>query len=203
MFTGIVDHCGVIVEIETIPHGKRLQIETQFNEMQEGESIAVDGICLTVTQIKKRNFLCDLSPETLDITTASQFKKGQLVNLERALLPTTRLGGHFVMGHIDQVGKVKTFQANGDFFVLTLTEIMQKNLPLVVEKGSIAVNGISLTINKRLNNDLSLTLIPHTLQRTNLSQLRENDEVNLEFDIMARVVNAQHLIYKTTLERHE
>jgi riboflavin synthase len=191
MFTGIIDHCGTVTQIDVIPNGMRLSVKHNFTELELGESIAIDGICLTVTQFDHEIFSCDISPETLKITTANNFKVGSCVNLERALQLSSRLGGHFVMAHIDQVAHVKTIQRLNDFIEMTffgLDDLAQK---FVVKKGSIAINGVSLTINEVSQNGFSVMLIPHTLERTNLIQLRENDAVNIEFDMLARMVVKQ------------
>lgn len=189
MFTGIIDHCGTITQIESIPSGLRLTIQHLFQTLDLGESIAIDGICLTVTQFDNDHFTCDLSPETLNLTAAAQnFKPNHPVNLERALLPTSRLGGHFVMGHIDQTAKLKTIQKIDDFTTMTFAGLDDNSKKFLVKKGSIAINGVSLTINDLTDDGFSVMLIPHTLERTNLANLKENDTINIEFDMLARVM---------------
>lgn len=192
MFTGIIDHCGTLVKIETIPHALRFWIKHAFKEsLTLGESIAINGICLTVTQIQHDIFCCDLSPETLQVTTAKNFKTDQLINLERALQPTSRFGGHFVMGHIDQTARVFSIQPISDFISITFTDLDQEAMKYIVKKGSIAIDGVSLTINEVMDNGFSVMLIPHTLKCTNLMLLRENNAVNIEFDMLARMVVKQ------------
>ncbi len=184
MFTGLIDHVGTIQKIDT----NRYWIKTQFSSLEMGESIALDGICLTVMDIKDDTFCCEISPETFKVTTAKQFKTGQTVNLERALLPTTRLGGHFVTGHVDQVGKVEAITPKDEFIEVKITDVDKKYLS---PKGSVAVNGVSLTINEVNKNGFSLTLIPHTLAKTNLKTLKVGDLVNIEFDMIAKIVIQQ------------
>lgn len=191
MFTGIVDHIGTITKIENFPDTRRFWILSNFSELVLGESISVDGICLTVTNLQDGFFTCDISPETLAVTTAKTFKAGQMVNLERALQLSSRLGGHLVSGHIDQVAQVKSIRQLGEFTVMVFTGINIRNINLLVNKGSIAINGTSLTINSVSETDFEVMLIPHTLERTNLSKLKESSEVNLEFDMVARMVTEQ------------
>jgi riboflavin synthase len=127
MFTGIVDHCGMITQIETITHGYRLWIKSNFSDLVLGESIALDGVCLTVTNIRDRHYSCDISPETLNLTTAKYFKTNQLVNLERALQLSSRLGGHMVAGHIDQVSRLKSIRSLDQFIEMVFTDIETKH----------------------------------------------------------------------------
>lgn len=191
MFTGLIDHYGEIIEVESIPNGQKILIKHSFLDLSLGESISIDGICLTVTHFSNNQFACDISPETLKITTAQHFKKGQLVNLERALLPSSRLGGHFVTGHVDQTLNVSSISQHNEFIEISFHGLDSLNKRLIVKKGSIAINGVSLTINDLCEDGFKVMLIPHTLERTNLKNLRENDAVNVEFDILARMLARQ------------
>lgn len=191
MFTGIVDHCGTILKIETINKGLRFWVETQYSDLKLGESIAINGICLTVIDFDKEIFCCDISPETLQVTTAKDFEQNQVVNLERALQLTSRLGGHFMSGHVDKVSRVKKIHKIDDFVEMTFTDIDTIDRKYLYKKGCIAVNGVSLTINNIDKNDFSVMLIPHTLKHTQMATLRENDAVNIEFDMIARIVAEQ------------
>ena len=191
MFTGIIEHCGVIVLLESELNKLKLGIKCAFHDLQIGESIAVDGICLTVTEIQEAIFYCDVSTETQQVTTSNIFKLNQSVNLERAMLPTTSLGGHFVMGHIDQVGLVKLIRPQAEFIEMVFSVITEASQNYLLKKGSIAVNGVSLTINDVNKDEFSVMLIPHTLKSTNLSHLKENDLINLEFDMLTRVLVQQ------------
>lgn len=184
MFTGIIDHYGTIVQTG----GSLLGIKSRFGNLELGESIAVDGICLTVNQIQQEMFYCDISPETRSVTTADYFKIGQSVNLERALFPTSRMGGHFVMGHVEQTSQIKTIRQMGSFIEMTF---IADDLKYIFPKGSIAVNGVSLTINQVFAEGFTVMLIPHTLERTTFATLQENDRVNLEVDMMARLLVEQ------------
>jgi riboflavin synthase len=197
MFTGIIDHYGLITQINKIPSGHSIWIKSCFSELELGESIAVDGICLTVTEIKDDSFSCDISPETISVTTAKYLAVGCYVNLERALTLSSRLSGHLVSGHIDQVARVEKILQHDQFTEMVFTDIHNENMALILKKGSIAINGVSLTINGVSKNAFSVMLIPHTLERTTLSKLLENNYVNLEFDMVARVIVNQTKEYLT------
>jgi riboflavin synthase len=197
MFTGIVDHCGTITTVQKTDQSVRLHIKCQFNDLQMGESIAVNGICLTVTDFGAGYFDCDLSPETCNVTTALHFREGQPVNLERALRLSDRLGGHIVQGHVDQVAYVAERSEEADCLKLVFTGIVDTMSRLLIQKGSIAVDGVSLTINKVFPQGFEVMLIPHTLQRTALKQLNVNDAVNIEYDWLAKLVSQQLQPYIT------
>lgn len=189
MFSGIIDHCGVIEKIHPSEKGISLWIQTQFNDFVLGESIAIDGACLTVIDFHHQSFLCELSPETLKLTIAKHYKKGSRINLERSLRLGDRLGGHFVSGHVDQTAKVKSIMTQGEFTEMALTGFSSMNY--FIKKGSIAVNGVSLTVNDILGGEVSLMLIPHTLERTNLCDLKSGQTVNIEYDLMAKLIAKQ------------
>lgn len=191
MFSGIVDHTGTLLELETKPDSLHAVIKCQYDDIQEGESIAIDGICLTATQQQKHQFSCDISSETIKLTTAARFAKGKTVNVERSLRMGDRVGGHWVMGHVDQTAQIKHVQPQQEFTELTIAGLPSDAMSYIIRKGSIAVNGVSLTINEVLTDGFKLMLIPHTLERTNLKNLQAGDEVNLEFDWMTRVVISQ------------
>jgi riboflavin synthase len=191
MFTGIVDHVGIITTIKKTKESLGLHISCQFNDLQLGESIAVDGICLTVTQFGPGYFECDLSPETCNVTTALHFQTGKQVNLERALRLSDRLGGHIVQGHVDQTASLVERSYEGDCLKLVFTGIVDTMSRLLIQKGSIAIDGVSLTINKIVPSGFEVMLIPHTLQRTNLEKLNVGDLVNIEYDWLAKLVSQQ------------
>ena len=175
MFTGIVEETGFIKSFD----GKKLTVECSkvLENTQIGDSISIDGCCQTVTTITSNTFSADVSSETLRITKG--FKTGECVNLERALTPQTRMGGHIVQGHIDGVAK----------YLGDMTYEVSKELDrYIVYKGSICVNGVSLTVSKKQNNTFSVAIIPHTLENTNLKYLKAGDFVNIETDILGRYV---------------
>ena len=175
MFTGIVEETGFIKSFD----GHKLIVECAkvLKNTQIGDSIAIDGCCQTVVAIGKNTFQADVSSETLKITKG--FETGECVNLERALTPQTRMGGHIVQGHVDGTAK----------YLGDMTFEVPKELDkYIVYKGSITVNGVSLTVSKNQNNTFSVAIIPHTLENTNLKYLKIGDSVNIETDILGRYV---------------
>lgn len=175
MFTGIVEEIGKIKSFD----GKKLVVECSkvLDGTVIGDSIAIDGCCQTVVDMTSNSFRADVSAETLNITKG--FKAGSNVNLERALTPQTRMGGHIVQGHIDGIGK---YLGNMTF------EVPKELNKYIVYKGSISVNGVSLTVAKSEGNIFSVAIIPHTLENTNLKDLKTGDFVNIETDILGRYI---------------
>ncbi|MEM1243350.1 MAG: riboflavin synthase [Pseudomonadota bacterium] len=198
MFTGIVDHFGTIKAIKTSQDKTlTLVIQHNFKELTLGESIAVNGICLTVNDIdnQAKTFDCDISPETLLKTNIQQLATADQVNLERSLSLQDRLGGHIVLGHVDSTAKILKIAPANEFTLMEIGNFNTHEMPLLVPKGSVSINGISLTINKVLSTSFEIMLIPHTLKRTNLQHLKTNDVVNIEFDYFARLVQNQIRAY--------
>ncbi|MDZ4654640.1 MAG: riboflavin synthase [Coriobacteriia bacterium] len=189
MFTGLVECEGVITRAERVSGGMRLEVYApEFGrDMAIGDSIAVDGVCLTVVKFIRGAFLTDLSGETLESSTLGALRQGGKVNLERALRLSDRLGGHLVSGHIDGVGTLQLRQPGGKFTVYQFgapASIMQ----YVVEKGSIAVDGISLTVAKIANKGFTCAIIPQTEELTTLKDKAIGVDVNLEADMLAKYV---------------
>jgi riboflavin synthase len=189
MFTGIVEEVGAIRRITHIANGARLTVAAHIvtQDAKLGDSIAVNGVCLTVVEKSADTFAADLSAETLKRTSLRQAVVGTRVNLERALLPTTRLGGHIMQGHVDGTGQFIFAQAVGEGWTVRIgfpAELAR----YLVEKGSIAVDGISLTIAALGESWFEIAVIPHTWQMTNLSSLTSGAAVNLEVDIIAKYV---------------
>ena len=191
MYTGIIDHCGIIKKIISQANSLQVWISCKFQDLQRGESISVDGVCLTVTEPQPGSFRCDISPETCRLTTLKHLKEGELVNLERSLTVSDRLGGHFVMGHVDKVCQVKLIQTHNDYREITFVGLTPEDQIYLTKKGSISVHGASLTMNVVKADGFTVMLIPHTLERTNLSELSVGSEVNIEFDMLARIVSKQ------------
>ena len=191
MFTGIIEEVGHADALSRRGTSAVLEVlATRVLEgMQLGDSIAVNGVCLTVRRQSSGRFQVELSEETLNRSSLGSLKGGTLVNLERPLLATSRLGGHFVQGHVDAVGKVLTIRTDGEFAVwkFLLPDSIER---FVVEKGSIAVDGISLTVASLTSKTFEVALIPHTLENTNLRSRQIGDEVNLECDIPAKYVES-------------
>lgn len=187
MFTGIIEHLGHVANLNPIPGGARLELEPiDFGSpLRRGESVAVNGVCLTSLPNDRGVFVADLSNETLAVTSLGSLTSGSRVNLERALSLGAHLGGHIVQGHVDAVGTLADVRREGDFAVY------RWNFPrafgdFIISKGSIAVDGVSLTVVEPDDESFAAALIPETLARTNLGASRVGDPVNLEFDMMAK-----------------
>ncbi len=189
MFTGIIQGLGTVLEKKPAGGGMVFCIEAGFDltDPEEGESIAINGACMTAREIKNRKFLVDVSPESLSRTGLGALSVGSRVNLERALRLADRLGGHLVSGHVDTRGRVEERRSAGDFtlFSFSLDAGLAK---YVIEKGSITIDGVSLTVNSCTGNRFSVSIIPHTLAVTTLGQLKQGDQVNLEVDIIGKYV---------------
>ncbi len=189
MFTGIVEEVGKIKKIERNTVSARLSIEADkvLQEVKEGDSIAVNGICLTVTSFTKNSFTADVMHETMNRTTLGKLKENSPVNLERALSVMGRFGGHMVSGHIDGRGKIVGIEKDDNAVLFTI-ETTEKILRYIVEKGSIAINGISLTVARVDRKNFTVSVIPHTLRVTSLGSFQKGDEVNLENDIVGKYI---------------
>ncbi len=185
MFTGIIEEIGKIVTITN--KSISLQAKKVLEGTKIGDSIAVNGVCLTVTNFVKDGFIADVSPETFNVTSLCKFKVGMAVNLERAVSVNGRFGGHIVSGHVDGTGIVKSFTKNGEFYNLVI-ELDKKEEKYVVKKGSITINGISLTVAEQNSNSIMVAVIPHTVENTSLKEIKNGDIVNIETDILAKYV---------------
>jgi len=189
MFTGIIEDTGTVSRIESRGQEKRLILELprHLTEVQLGDSINVNGVCLTVVQKDERRIEFDLSVETLQKTAMRELKVGDQVNLERALRLTDRLGGHIVTGHVDGIGEIVEKREGKDFLQLRI-RIPESVSRYVVPKGSIAIDGISLTVNEYQEGEIEMTLIPFTIEKTGLKGKRVGDRVNVEADILGKYV---------------
>jgi riboflavin synthase len=187
MFTGLVETLGSITSLKNIGNGIRLSLQpsTSF-ELNTGDSVSVNGVCLTVTK-QDSDVSFDVSPETMKSTNLGELKVSDKVNLERALRLSDRLGGHIVTGHVDDVGKIINKKPVGEYTFYTF-EAPPEILKYTVKKGSIAIDGISLTVIELDNRSFSVAIIPHTLTATNLGSKGIGDKVNLEVDIMGKYV---------------
>lgn len=189
MFTGIVQGFGTVAEKRNAGGGMVFALEADFalTDPEEGESIAVNGTCLTARNITGKRFLADVSPESLSRTVLGTLAVGSRVNLERALRLSDRLGGHIVSGHVDGMGIVEERRNAGGFtlFTFALDPGLTK---YVIEKGSITINGVSLTVNSCDHSRFSVSIIPHTLSVTTLGELKQGDKVNIEVDIIGKYV---------------
>lgn len=188
MFTGIIESVGSLKSMQPKGGDKRVSLQVgklDMGDVKLGDSIAVNGVCLTVIDFGEDWFAADVSNETLACTTLGELQAGSPVNLEKALLPTTRLGGHLVSGHVDGVGEVAERSSDGRSERFTI-KAPEDVLRYIAAKGSICVQGISLTVNSIEGDSFSLNIVPHTLQETNLDHARPGTRVNLEVDVIAR-----------------
>ena len=190
MFTGIIQAKGSIHEVHSSEKGAVLVINSSGLDLTDsnvGDSIAVNGVCLTATELKKNSFTADVSQETLSCTTFSELTKGQHVNLEKSLRLNQGIDGHLVSGHVDGIGEVDSVYTEGVSTRLKI-KAMSGLMKYIAKKGSICINGVSLTVNSVVGNIFDVNIIPHTFSATTLGSLNEKSKVNLEIDIIARHV---------------
>ena len=200
MFTGIIEELGRVREVEKRGEDARIVIEarTVTEGSHNGDSISVNGVCLTALDVKRDSFAADVSKETLFRSTLGNLKEGSPVNLERAVTPATRLGGHIVQGHVDGRGTFLGSEDHGESWTFRFAYPKEVARYLVF-KGSVAVEGISLTIANLADDYFEIAIIPKTWEVTNLSQLKPGDEVNLEVDVIAKYV--ERILSNTSLQR--
>ncbi|MFZ0389354.1 MAG: riboflavin synthase [Calditrichia bacterium] len=187
MFTGIIEEIGEISSIRKLTDGLRLTLKAGsiLEDIKIDDSVNIDGACQTVVEVQENSFSVEAVGETLQKTTFGGFKPGRQVNLERALTLQTRLGGHLVQGHVNQTGTVKQFFPRGENYFLQV-EIPQNLKKYVIEEGSIAINGISLTVADLNDSLVGISIIPHTVKNTTLQWIHTGDRVNIEVDLIAR-----------------
>jgi riboflavin synthase len=188
MFTGIIEAVGSIKKIEPVGGDIRLHVETRsldMSDVQLGDSIAVNGVCLTAIEFDDSHFVADVSNETITLTSLKDLSVGSEVNLEKALLPTTRLGGHLVSGHVDGLGEVVsvTEESRSIRLIIRAPDALKRYIAM---KGSVCIDGTSLTVNKISNTDFEINIVPHTQQQTIIKHYKPGTKVNLEVDLIAR-----------------
>ena len=190
MFTGIIEEIGEIIEVRDTGEFCTIRVRSRaiFDDLRPGSSIAVNGVCLTARSVDADAFSAEMSRETLDRTSLGGLRNGAIVNLERPMRGDSRFGGHIVQGHVDGVGRIRSFNREGDAWNLVVA-FPESGARYIVEKGSIAVDGISLTVASLQGSSVfSVAIIPHTFENTNLKASGPNDPVNLEFDVLAKYV---------------
>ena len=201
MFTGIVEDLGTIKSIQVKPQGAILEIQATdvLSDAKVGDSISVEGACLTIRFLTSETFTLDVSAETLRRTTLGERKIGEQVNLERSLRLSDRLGGHLVLGHVDEVATIRSWKDEGDASVMQVT-MSRTTKPYIAYKGSITIDGVSLTVSNLLADAFEVTLIPHTKDVTTFGTKRNGAKVNLEVDIVARYLET---LLKNTEDKKE
>jgi|SRR5437899_3381378 len=188
MFTGLVENVGEVAEVNPTAAGVRLRVSTTLaREMTPGDSLAINGVCLTVTLADADAVVADVGPETLRVTTLGALRRGGLVNLERPLRADGRFGGHFVQGHVDTVGRIVDLRPDADFHWLKV-QFPASLAAFIVQKGSIAVDGISLTVAELGTDRFDVQVVPYTMEHTNLRRAQGGDRVNLECDMVGKYV---------------
>lgn len=189
MFTGLIEELGKVIDRKPFAGGERITVAAELvtSDISNGDSIAVNGVCLTALDVTSRSFAADVSPETLDRTTLGGLNAGSPVNLERAVTPSTRLGGHIVQGHVDGRGAFLSATPDGDFWTVRIG-FAPEFARYLVYKGSVTVEGISLTVASLAGDHFEIAVIPKTWEMTNLSVLIPGDPVNLEADVIAKYV---------------
>lgn len=186
MFTGIVEEIGIVKSVIDSEFGSiTIDAKKVLEDVHIGDSIAVNGVCLTVTSFNSHSFTADVMGETVRRTSLSQLNKGSSVNLERAMIASGRFGGHIVSGHVDSIGKISRMKRDGNSIRVTI-DTSYDTLRYIVEKGSICIDGISLTVTNIDNVGFSVSVIPHTMSETTLLNKKVGDNVNLETDIIAK-----------------
>ena len=191
MFTGLIEDVGKIAALRIENHAAVLTVQTKLplGEMSRGASIAVNGACLTVVKKTVKAFTVDVSPETLKRTSLRELAVGSAVNLERPMRLADRLGGHLVTGHVDGLAEIVAMSTEGEFTIIRFA-VPAVMTPLLVRKGSVAIDGISLTVNDCRRGQFSVAIIPYTLQHTNLRARRVGDKVNVETDLIGKYVQS-------------
>jgi len=188
MFTGLIEALGEVAEVKPTPAGFRLRLTTTLAvEIAPGDSLSVNGVCLTAVSCDAAGIHADISPETARVSALGALRRGAVVNLERPLRADARLGGHFVQGHVDATGTIEDIRQDGDSYWVTI-KYPALLAPYLVRKGSIAVNGISLTIAGLDDRRFDVQIVPYTWKHTNLHSAKPDDVVNLECDILGKYV---------------
>ena len=197
MFTGLIERIGEVAEMKPTPSGFRLRLQTPLaGELTPGDSLAVNGVCLTVVSADKEAVNLDIAPETIRVSALGSLKPGKSVNLERPMRADSRVGGHFVQGHVDATGTISEIRKDGDFWWLTV-KFPPSLAAQIVRKGSIAIDGISLTVAGVDDRHFDVQIVPFTWEHTTLQSVKVNDLVNLECDMLGKyVLRAMEVVRK-------
>jgi riboflavin synthase len=197
MFTGLIEAVGRVADVTTTASGIRIRVETGLaSELKAGDSVSVNGVCLTATSLDGGAMHADIGPETARVTTLGSLRAGHAVNLERAMRGDGRFGGHFVQGHVDATGTIERVAEDGDAHWVTIG-CPRELAPYLVAKGSVAVDGISLTVARLADTTFDVMIIPFTWQHTNLASLAAGARVNIECDLVGKYVARAVQMYRT------
>jgi riboflavin synthase len=197
MFTGIIETLGEVAEIKPLPSGLRLRLTSELSgQLEPGESLAVNGVCLTVVSSDADGTYMDVSPETVRVSAMGSVKRGAAVNLERPMRADSRFGGHFVQGHVDATGTIEELRQDGNCWWVTI-KFPSALAPQIVRKGSVAIDGISLTVAGVDDRRLDVQIVPYTWDHTNMKFVKVNDLVNIECDMLGKYVLRAMDIAKT------
>lgn len=196
MFSGIIEKKCTIEKIQKSDNSLIIETKALFDDVKDGDSLAINGVCLTTKINNNGNYIFDVSPETLAKTTFADLKANDIVNVERALMVSSRLSGHIVTGHVDRWAFVIDIINHKNFTEIVIGHFTKAETAYILPKGSITLDGVSLTINEVHKERISLMLIPHTQKLTTLGSLSINQKVNIEFDYLAKVINHQAQIYQ-------
>ncbi|WP_133129700.1 riboflavin synthase [Legionella yabuuchiae] len=191
MFTGLIEILGKVIENNVTESGAQLTVQSSISSPELGESIAVNGVCLTLRSTSFEQLMFDISPETLRCSALGNLRHGGFVNLERAMQSNARYGGHYVTGHVDTTKEITAISLQGDYLEFSIGGFDQHEIKYLTHKGSITIDGVSLTINTVNKQAIKLLLVPHTLAVTNLNHRTVGDAVNVEFDYLAKMVSHQ------------
>lgn len=199
MFTGIIEEIGTVKNFKILSENAEISIECSnvLKDTKIGDSIAINGVCQTVVSMTDNSFTAEVSKETLNVTNFTELKIGDKVNLERAMALNARVGGHLVSGHVDSCAKFVSAVKNSDFYDMKF-EVTPEAARYIINKGSVTINGISLTVAEIQGNTIKIAVIPHTFENTNLAILKSGDKVNVETDVFAKYVEKFLLNEKTT-----
>lgn len=191
MFTGLIEQQAKVIANNVDKISNRLLLQSSFTALQAGDSIAVNGVCLTLLPASNGHLAFDVSPETLKRTTLSQLQPGDNVNLERSMLASARFGGHYVSGHVDTTASLKTMSKFGDYIEMIVGDFSLSSYRYLMAKGSITLDGVSLTINTVDEAGITIMLVPHTIAQTTLGFMKVGQRFNVEFDYLTRIVAHQ------------
>ena len=189
MFTGIIKEVGTIIAVRSIPEGLKFTILAPIliSDIRVDDSVAVNGVCLTATEVSGTTFVAQAIRTSLEKSTLTTLNGRSIVNLELALRPIDRMGGHHVQGHVNSVGSITKIDKRGDSYVVWIRPVKEEIMKYIVQEGSVALNGVSLTVSARVDNIFAVSIIPHTFFNTSFKEVKVGENINIEVDILAKI----------------